>query len=230
MKDKWTEEELKKVSDSLEGKGPEAAFRWVIDNFDAKDFMLACSFAECVLIDMLVRLKKDARIFFIDTGFLFKETLDNVAKVEEKYGIKVERVRPKMTPAELEKKYGPELWKREPDKCCELLKVHPLKEALSGVKVWITGLRREEAPTRASAPIVGWDAKFGLIKVNPIADWTRKQVWDYVTANGVPYNELLDKGYPSIGCQPCTNPVKPGEDERAGRWAGFEKKECGLHK
>lgn len=226
---RWTEEELKKVNSALEGKGPEAALKWVIDNFDRNEFALACSFAECVLVDMLVKMKKDARIFYIDTGFLFNETKEVVAKVEEKYGIKVERFAPAYTKEEFLKKYG-ELWKTEPDRCCRMLKVDPLTKALSGVKLWITGLRREESPARANAPIVGIDAKFGIIKVNPIADWTKKQVWDYVTANGVPYNRLLDQGYPSIGCQPCTNPVKPGEDERSGRWAGFNKTECGLHK
>lgn len=226
----WTEEELKGISDSLEGKGPQAALKWVIENFDTNEFALASSFAELTLLDMLVKLKPDARIFYLDTGHLFKETREVVEKAEKKYGIKIERHSSKMTPEEVAEKYGPELWKRDPDECCEILKVQPLKEVLSGLKCWITGLRRAETKNRANAPMVGWDAKFKLVKVNPLVNWSDKEVWDYITANNVPYNTLLDNGYPSIGCRECTNPVAPGEDPRSGRWSGSRKTECGLHK
>lgn len=226
----WTEEELKRVSDGLEGKGPEAALRWVVENFGRDEFTLASSFAECVLVDMLVKLKPDARVFYLDTGLLFKETLDVVERVEKKYGIKVERYSSRVSLQDMEKEYGPELWKRDPDRCCGIRKISVQREALSGFKVWITGIRREQAPTRANTPVVAWDGKFNLIKVCPLVNWTKKQVWDYVCQNDVPYNKLLDQGYPSIGCRPCTNPVKPGEDPRSGRWAGFNKTECGLHK
>lgn len=230
MTDKvWTGEELKKASDSLEGRTPQEILRWVADNFDTGEFALACSFAECVLLDMLVKIKPDARIFYLDTGFLFKETLDVVDRVVKKYGIKVERYAPKVSVEEMKKEHG-ELWKTDPDRCCEIRKVAPLREVLSGLKVWISGIRREQAPTRADTPIIGWDAKYNLIKVSPLAAWTKKQVWDYVCANDVPYNKLLDCGYPSIGCEPCTKPVKPGDDQRSGRWTGREKTECGLHK
>lgn len=226
----WSKEELVNINASLEGRSPQEVLKWVADNFDAKEFGLACSFAECVLIDMLVRIKPDVRVFYIDTGLLFKETLDVVKRVEEKYGIRVERFAPELTLEAMEASCGAELWKREPDKCCLLRKVKPMTEALKGFKLWITGLRREESGSRSDAPVVGWDEKFGLIKVNPIAAWTKKEVWDYVHKHGVPYNALLDKGYPSIGCAPCTLPVKPGEDERSGRWADSGKTECGLHK
>ncbi len=226
----FTAEELKDISQGFEDSGPGEILKWVVESFDRNDFALACSFAELTVLDMLVKIKKDARIFYIDTGCLFKETRELVAKAEQTYGIKVERFTPLIPKDEMDRQYGPALWKRDPDKCCELLKVEPLKRALKGLKCWITGLRRCESPSRADAPIVGWDAKNGLIKVNPIAKWTDKQVWDYNHANKVPYNELLDRGYPSIGCQPCTSPVKPGDDPRSGRWAGSGKTECGLHK
>lgn len=226
----WSRDELSKVNASLEGRWPQEVLKWVVDNFDVKDFGLACSFAECVLIDMLVKIKPDVRIFYIDTGLLFNETLDVVKRVEEKYGIRVERFAPELTLEGMEASFGPALWKTDPDKCCYLRKVKTMTEALHGFKLWITGLRREESAGRKDAPIVGWDEKFGLIKVNPIAAWTKKNVWDYVHKHGVPYNALLDKGYTSIGCAPCTMPALPGEDERAGRWAGSGKTECGLHK
>lgn len=230
MNKEWSLEELKRVSDSLEGRPPQEALGWVVANFAREDFALACSLGELVLLDMLVKIRKDARIFVIDTGLLFKETYALKEKVEKKYGIRLEVFSSPVSLEEMEREHGAELWKREPDKCCEIRKVVPLREALSGLKVWITGIRREQAPTRASAPVVGWDLKYGLIKVNPLAGWTRKEVWDYIYNNDVPYNELLDKGYPSIGCEKCTQMVKPGEDLRSGRWTGFEKTECGLHK
>lgn len=230
MSRNWTIDELKKVSDALEEKEPQDALRWVVDNFDTREFALACSFAEIVALDMLLKIKPDARVFYIDTGFLFKETLDVVERVEKRYGIRVERYAPRKTKEEMEKECGPELWKRNPDKCCEICKVEPLKEVLSGLKLWISGIRRYQSPTRADTPIVAWDERNGLIKVSPLAKWTKKQVWDYILEHKLPYNELLDRGYPSIGCEPCTRPVKPGEDPRSGRWAGFDKTECGLHK
>ncbi|MBI5971250.1 MAG: phosphoadenylyl-sulfate reductase [Deltaproteobacteria bacterium] len=223
----WTPEELKEVAVALEGKPPEDALRWSVDNFKRDEFALACSFAECVTVDMLLKVKPDARVFYLDTGLLFKETYQVVKEVERKYGIIVERYAPDIGLEEMASKHGPELWKTNPDLCCDIRKVRPLKKVLSTLKLWITGLRRDEAPSRGTAPIVGWDEKFNLIKVNPIAAWSRKQVWDYVTKYGVPYNKLLDKGYTSIGCEPCTGLAS--SDERGGRWPGRAKIECGLH-
>ncbi|MBI5286258.1 MAG: phosphoadenylyl-sulfate reductase, partial [Deltaproteobacteria bacterium] len=126
--------------------------------------------------------------------------------------------------------HGDKLWATNPDLCCKIRKIEPLVEALKGLRCWITGIRREQAPTRANTQVVEWDNKFNLVKVSPLVRWTNKDVWDYIHRNDVPYNILHDKNYPSIGCEPCTKPVKPGEDPRAGRWAGQEKTECGLHK
>jgi len=231
MSDKnWAEDELKEINAAFEGRPPQDVLKWVADNFEASEFALACSFSECVLVDMLVKIRPDARIFYIDTGLLFDETANVIERVCCKYGISVERYASSLSLDDMAKDYGPELWKSDPDKCCELRKLAVMKEAVSGLKLWITGLRRDESPSRAGAAVVGWDARFGLIKVNPLAAWTKKEIWDYIYKNDVPYNVLLDQGYASIGCRPCTAPVKPGEDERAGRWAGCTKIECGLHK
>lgn len=228
----WTEEELKKVNDSLEGKSPEEALKWGLDNFGQEEISLACSFGpeDVALVDMIVKLRPDARIFYLDTDLLFKESLDVRDKLIEKYGIKPERFGAKTTLEEMAAEFGQELWKKEPDKCCNIRKMVPLAEALSNLRAWVTGIRREQSPTRANAPVVSWDAKFKLVKINPLVAWKDKDVWDYIQKNNIPYNVLHDKNYPSIGCEPCTKPVMPGEDPRAGRWAGFQKTECGLHK
>ncbi len=225
----WTDKEISRVNAELEGKEPEEILAWVVDNFDIKEFALACSFGAIVLIDMLVSIAPEARIFYIDTGLLFDETIDMKNKVEQKYGITVERFAPAMTLEEMEREYGPELWKSDPNKCCNIRKVTPLKEALSELKLWITGIRRDQSPTRADTQIFAMDPRHNLLKLSPLAAWSSKQMWEYISANDVPYNALFDKGYPSVGCEPCTRPVKPGEDERSGRWAGHEKTECGLH-
>lgn len=228
----WTEEELKKVSESLEGKSPEEAVKWAVSNFPEKDMSLACSLGaeDVMLVDMLVKINPKARIFYLDTDLLFKETIEVKDRIERHYGIKIERYGAKDSLADMAQKHGPELWKKEPDRCCDIRKMVPLAEALKGLKCWITGIRRDQAPTRANAPVVSWDGKFGLVKVNPLVRLTSSDVWDYVRKNNVPYNVLHDRNYPSIGCEPCTKPVMPGEDPRAGRWAGFQKTECGLHK
>jgi phosphoadenosine phosphosulfate reductase len=181
------------------------------------------------LIDMATRIQPDLRVFTIDTDFLFPETYHLMERVERRYGIKIVRLRPRLTPSEQEQVYGPALWSRNPDQCCALRKVEPLKERLAGLRAWITAIRREQTSARANARKVEWDEKFHLIKVNPIADWSSDDVWEYVRAHDVPYNTLHDFNYPSIGCTHCTRPVRSGDDPRSGRWAGLEKTECGLH-
>jgi phosphoadenosine phosphosulfate reductase len=233
MPDKsWTEEELKKVSDSLEGKAPEEAVEWALSSFGQKDISLACSFGaeDVALVHMVAGINPKARIFYLDTDLLFKETLEVKERIEERYNLKTERYGAKSTLKQMEEEFGPELWKKDPDKCCNIRKMIPLAEALSGLKAWITGIRRDQAPTRANAPVVGWDAKFKIVKINPLVKWTSEDVWNYIKKNNVPYNALHDRNFPSIGCEPCTKPVMPGQDPRAGRWAGFQKTECGLHK
>jgi phosphoadenosine phosphosulfate reductase len=192
---------------------------------------LASSFGaeDVVLIDLAAQVRPDFRVFTLDTDFLFPETYALIHDIERRYHIKVERRRPRLTPEEQAREFGAALWSRDPDQCCNLRKVEPLTRKLSELEAWITGIRRDQAPTRAHARKLEWDAKFGLIKINPLADWKWEQVWDYIRSHKVPYNPLHDQNYPSIGCTYCTRPVQGGEDPRAGRWSGFQKTECGLH-
>jgi phosphoadenosine phosphosulfate reductase len=182
-----------------------------------------------VLIDLAARLRQDFRVFTLDTGFFFPETYALIDEVEGRYGIQVERCQPALTPAEQARRLGEALWSRDPQQCCDLRKVDPLRRKLSELDAWATAIRREQTRARAETSKVEWDSRFSLVKINPLSDWSWQQVWDYVRANNVPYNPLHDQNYPSIGCMHCTRAVAPGEDFRAGRWPGFKKTECGLH-
>ncbi|HYF95094.1 MAG TPA: phosphoadenylyl-sulfate reductase [Symbiobacteriaceae bacterium] len=228
----WTQAELDEAAASLEGKGPEATLAWAFAQFGRDEIALACSFGseDVALVDMISRLRPGARVFYLDTDLLFPQTYALVDQVREKYDVKLERISPLLTLEEQADRHGDALWTSDPDACCGIRKVEPLKRVLSTMHAWITGIRREQAPTRANAKMVEWDAKFGLVKFNPLAAWKDKDVWNYILANGVPYNPLHDQGYPSIGCTHCTRAVGPGEDPRAGRWSNFQKTECGLHK
>ena len=172
-------------------------------------------------------------LFYLDTEFLFPETYATRDRVIERYQLKPEQViqvKSLLTPEHQAAQHGEALWTRHPDQCCELRKVEPLTRVLKGFDAWITGIRRDQSPTRANAQLIEWDQKFQLVKVNPLAKWTWEDVWTYIRTHEVPYNELHDHNYPSIGCTHCTSPVMPGEDSRAGRWKNFTKTECGLHK
>jgi phosphoadenosine phosphosulfate reductase len=217
------------LQSEAEGWNAQQALRWGLSTF-GQSLALASSFGaeDVVLIDIASRLSK-FRVFTLDTDFLFPETYALIDEIEARYGVAVERTRPELTPEAQAAQYGPALWASRPDACCQLRKVEPLKKKLSGLAAWVTGVRRDQAPTRANTPKLAWDSKFGLVKLNPLADWSRSQVWDYIRAHNVPYNPLHDRDYPSIGCTYCTRPVRPGEDPRAGRWSGFAKTECGLH-
>lgn len=182
-----------------------------------------------VLIDMAARLRQDVRIFTLDTGLLFPQTYALMDEVERRYGIEIERVRPALSVEEQEREHGAALWVRTPDRCCYMRKVEPLRAKLAALEAWIAAIRRDQTPDRAHAHKIEWDTRFGLVKVNPLCEWTSEMVWDYIRENDLPYNPLHDEGYPSIGCEPCTKPVPEGADPRSGRWAGFAKTECGLH-
>lgn len=182
-----------------------------------------------VLIDIASRIRADFHVFTLDTGFLFAETYAQMERVERRYGIRIERCESALTPEEQAQRYGDSLWLREPDRCCEMRKIEPLRDKLAGLDAWITAIRRNQTAARAASRKIEWDAKFGLVKLNPIADWSWSDVWKYLRANDVPYNPLHDTGYPSIGCTHCTRAVAAGESLRAGRWPGFVKLECGLH-
>jgi phosphoadenosine phosphosulfate reductase len=181
------------------------------------------------LVDVAAQVWKQPRIFLLDTSFLFPETYRLVEQVEQRYQISVERVLPSLTPESQAEICGPELWKRDPDLCCQIRKVEPLRRKLAELRAWTTSIRREQTPARAQATKIEWDAQFSLVKINPLADWTQEMVWQYIRAQRLPYNPLHDLHYLSIGCTHCTRAVQPGEDARAGRWPGFAKQECGLH-
>jgi len=192
---------------------------------------IASSFGaeDVVLIHLAAQVRPDFRVFTLDTDFLFPETYALIDEIERRYHINVERTKPRLSPEEQAREFGAALWSRQPDQCCNIRKVLPLTDKLRELDAWVTGIRRDQAPTRANARKLEWDAKFGLVKINPLADWKWEQVWDYIRSHNIPYNPLHDQGYPSIGCTYCTRPVKAGEDQRAGRWSGFQKTECGLH-
>ena len=224
------EEEKDRLYQLLEQCSPEDLLRWAYGTFQQHVEIASGFGAEGVaLIDMAAHVQPDVRVFTLDTDFLFPETYRLIGRIEKRYGIKVERLKSSYTPEEQENICGPELWRRDPDACCNLRKVEPLVRKLAGLGAWITSIRRDQTSARATARKVEWDSKFQLVKINPLAGWTAERVWKYIRERDVPYNPLHDLNYPSIGCTHCTRSVVPGEDSRAGRWSGFAKTECGLH-
>jgi phosphoadenosine phosphosulfate reductase len=222
--------QIAEVQAAAEDWTPQRVLNWAFDTFGSRVAISSAFGAEgMVLIDMASRVRSNFRLFTIDTEFLFPETYALMDRLEQKYGIEIEKVYSVLSPEEQERTHGSALWSRDPDLCCGLRKVEPLRRKLGELSAWITSIRRDQTTVRSSARRVEWDAKFGLVKINPIVDWTSKQVWRYVHDHDVPYNELHDQDYPSIGCTHCTRAVRPGEDPRAGRWSGFAKTECGLH-
>ena len=223
-------EELKARSAELETANAADIVRWASERFGAGlTFATSLGIEDCVVTDMIARQSLPVAFFTLDTGLLFPETYALKAHIERLYGVTIAAVRPEYTVEEQAVREGAELWLRDPDHCCELRKIQPLRNTLANYDAWITAIRRDQTPERANAPVVGWDARFGLVKINPIARWTAADVRAYVQEHRVPYNPLHDQNYPSIGCVPCTSPVQPGEDPRSGRWRGSEKNECGLH-
>lgn len=223
-------DKIAEAQSNAEGWNPQRVLSWAFETFGDEVAISSAFGAEgMVLIDMASRVRKDFRLFTVDTEFLFPETYGLMDRIEQKYEIKIERVFSLHSPEEQERIHGTELWARDPDQCCNLRKVEPLRRKLSTLQAWITSIRRDQTSFRKHARKVEWDEKFGLVKVNPIADWSSKQVWRYLHEHGVPYNSLHDQNYPSIGCTHCTRAVRPGEDPRAGRWPGTAKTECGLH-
>ena len=222
--------ELQKIGLSFESSPPQEVLRWGIELFPGR-ITLACSFGaeDVALVDMIARLDPAVPVFYLDTDYLFPETFDVRDRIVKRYGIRPVAVRTSISLEQQSAQHGPDLFARRPDLCCQIRKVDPLKGHLRGYQAWVTGLRRDQAPSRANTALIEWDRLFGLVKLNPLARWTRDDLWAYIRANHVPYNTLHDRDYPSIGCLPCTRPVRPGEDPRAGRWANFTKEECGLH-
>jgi len=227
-------DELKALSDSFESKQPQDVLAYALGRY-APRIILACSFGaeDVVLVDMLHRLDPRFPLFYLDTDFLFQETYQLRDRIVEKYGLvpeQVIQVKAMLTPEAQAAQFGDALWARDPNQCCRIRKVDPLGRVLAGYDAWITGIRRDQAPTRANAGIIEWDGQFNLVKVNPLARWTHDDVWTYIRIHEVPYNPMHDRNYPSIGCTYCTAPILPGEDPRSGRWKNQGKVECGIHK
>jgi phosphoadenosine phosphosulfate reductase len=221
---------LAESSQKLETASPHEIIAWAVEHYHPKLTMATAFGPEgCVILHLLAEVETAVHVFNLDTGYQFKETLELRDRIAARYGIEVELKQPELTVAEYEAKHGGPIYKSNPDQCCLDRKVNVLKKAAEGWDAWMTAIRRDQSPDRANAPIVGVDKKFNLVKINPLANWTKQDVWKLITDHDIPYNPLHDQGYPSIGCWPCTRAVMFGEDERAGRWSGFQKTECGLH-
>lgn len=226
-----TDSLLQSVNEELSTKDTLDMIRWAYDMF-GDDLVYACSFgAEAiVLIDLISKVRSDAQIIFLDTHVHFRETYELIERVKERYPeLRIRSVEPELSLAEQAAQYGDQLWLTQPDLCCRLRKVEPLACTLAGVRAWMSGLRREQSPTRAHTQAVNRDDKFHSIKICPLIHWTWNEIWSYIRTFQLTYNVLHDQGYPSIGCEACTRPVNGEKDSRAGRWAGHGKTECGLH-
>lgn len=221
---------LAEQSARLESATPEEIITWAVETYFPRLTMATAFGPEgCVILAMLAKIEPRVYVFNLDTGYQFPETLQLRERIAERFGIVVDLQRPELSVEQYEKLHGGPVYACDPDKCCFDRKITVLRRVVSDYAAWMSGIRRDQSPHRARAPIVGWDKKFGLVKVSPLANWTKKDVWKRIVDEQIPYNPLHDQGYPSIGCWPCTRPVGLGEDERAGRWSGTGKTECGLH-
>ncbi len=222
--------ELAQYNRQLEGSTPQEIIAWAVENYFPQLTMATAFGPEGVcILHMLAQVEPRTHVFNLDTGYQFAETLQLRDRIAARYGIQVELKRAEQTIEQYETQHGGPLYRTNPDQCCFDRKIVVLRQAVVGMRAWMSGIRRDQSPDRAGAPIVGWDNKFGLVKISPLAGWTKKDVWQLITAHDIPYNPLHDQGYTSIGCWPCTRAVTLGEDERSGRWSGFAKTECGLH-
>ncbi|WP_203362652.1 phosphoadenylyl-sulfate reductase [Bacillus sp. REN10] len=227
----WEHHTLPDFPSDSETRGAREALKWAYDHYDDQ-LMYACSFGieGIVLIDLISSIRPDASIVFLDTNYHFQETYDIIDKVKQRYpSLHIHLKQPALTIEEQIETYGEDLWKQDPNMCCQLRKIIPLKEALEPATAWISGLRREQSNTRKHTNYVNQDHKFKKIKICPLIHWTWKEVWRYVHKHQLDYHALHDQGYPSIGCHPCTKPAISMEDLRSGRWTNSGKTECGLH-
>jgi len=222
---KFLAEANKKYSNS----DVDTILKWTKNTFgESFAFTTAFGYSGIAILHHALKIMPDMKIYFIDTGFHFKETLDFCKEITEKWNLNLEVLKPEITVKQLKKKMGKEPYKVNPDLCCHYLKVEPLLRVLHKHSAWLSGIRRDQSITRGGVEVIDVDGR-GCIKICPMAKWTRKQTWDYIKKNKLPYHPLHDKGYPTIGCQPCTIPVKDGGDERDGRWPDMQKLECGIH-
>lgn len=232
LKKQFPDTRLEELNEYFQNKSPDKVLEWGFRTFGS-DMVLGTGFGPSgiFLIDRLQTNHIPIPIFYLDTHLFFEETYELRDTLEDRYGIDITRVSPDLSLDEQAEKFGDELWKRNPNRCCYLRKVRPLRNYLSDKKAWVTGVRRNQSETRQQTNIIEWDPENEVIKINPLATWTGDDVWDYINERDLPYNPLHDEGYPSIGCIPCTQPVngEEQEHERAGRWTGSEKTECGIH-
>jgi phosphoadenylyl-sulfate reductase (thioredoxin) len=219
------------AAERFEGRPAAEVLAWAAERFPGRIVFTTGFGAEgCVIIDLIAREKLGIDLVTLDTGLLFPETYALWHRLEDRYHVAIRGVRPKLSVSAQAQLHGARLWERAPDRCCALRKLEPLDAALQGYDAWVSAIRRDQTRERATAQVVESDAERpGRLKINPLAAWTSADVWHYVRSHDVPTNLLHDRGYPSIGCWPCTSPVAAGDDPRAGRWRGLEKKECGLH-
>ena len=223
-------DELAEWNERFQAAAPQALLEWASARW-GEQMALTCSFggaAGMVLLDMVMAVAPITPVLFLDTGLLFPETYQLVAEVQARYGIVPQTVQPARTVAQQAAEEGPALWERNPDRCCGLRKVRPLAEALAAFDAWIAGIRRDGGGSRANTQLLEWSNKYHLVKLNPLAFWSERDVWRYIHQHNVPYNRLLDQGYRSLGCHTCTR-LPTDADPRSGRWVGFPKTECGLH-
>ena len=219
---------VEEAAERLADATAEEVLAWAGQTFGSR-LVVASSMGDTVLVHLASRVLPGVDVLFLDTGYHFPETLQTRDRVAAAYDVNVRTMLPLRTVAQQDAEHGPRLHDRQPDQCCALRKVEPLERGLAPYDAWVTGMRRDDAATRADIPLVGWDARRGKVKLNPIAAWSDDQVDAYLAYHDVVEHPLKAQGYPSIGCGPCTRAVRPGEDPRAGRWSGLEKTECGLH-
>ena len=226
----WTHLVFSRLNARYEQGTAESILTWAIETFGT-GLAIGTSFGASglVLMDLALKIQPDVDIFYIDTGYFFPETHILINRIQDHYQRNLRRVLPEQTVTQQAEEYGPALYQRDPDLCCQLRKVVPLKTALQDSTAWATAIRRDQTKTRSQAPAITWNERYNLVKIAPLIHWREEEIWQYVRANKLPYNQLHDQGFPSIGCAPCTRPVQPGEDPRAGRWQGKSKIECGIH-
>jgi phosphoadenosine phosphosulfate reductase len=225
-----TEFEIKQLSRRFETAGVDEILEWATEKFSVGLVMTSNFGAEGVVVmDHIARVAPETPIIYLETGFQFEETDQLKDRLRARYGLNIIERRAELNVEEQNRIHGERLYERDSDLCCRIRKVEPLAAALKGYDAWIAALRRDQSPTRANIGVVEWNARHGLVKINPLATWTRRQVWDYIVSNDLPYNKLYDEGYMSVGCKPCTRRVAAGQHERSGRWDGEKKLECGIH-
>jgi phosphoadenosine phosphosulfate reductase len=230
QREKFSESEIERLAQRFESSSVEEMLEWAVGQFSS-GLVMTSNFGPggLVMIDYLARIAPQTPVIYLSTGFQFAETDQLKDRLQARYGINLIEQRADLSVAEQDRIHGERLYERDSDLCCRIRKVEPLRQALAGYDAWIAALRRDQSSTRAQIRKVEWNARHGLVKINPIAAWTRADAWNYILRHNIPYNPLHDDGYASIGCAPCTRRVAPGAHERSGRWEGQNKVECGIH-